>query len=187
MRACCPRRRPRRPGVILDSGPDVAPAMGRSFRARLCTRSEKTRQTRRRSISTPAATRCGSRRVGIPTGRVSREDAYGAPLRPRRRRNRSHLGGGLSVSRGRLAAAAGVSGTHGERGARRRTEVPRDVAFLRTFHPARVRCGTRIAITQFRPSYHRGAFMQAGLAILGGIAGIVHYARVNGRKRENLR
>jgi hypothetical protein len=40
-------------------------------------------------------------------------------------------------------------------------------------HPARMRCETRIAATQWAPSYRRGALMQAPLAIialLGGVA-----------------
>ena len=38
-------------------------------------------------------------------------------------------------------------------------------------HPARVECGPALAITEFRPSYRRGAFMQAGLASIGCVAG----------------
>ena len=40
-------------------------------------------------------------------------------------------------------------------------------------HPARMQCETRIAATQWAPSYRRGALMQAPLAIivlLGGVA-----------------
>ena len=31
-------------------------------------------------------------------------------------------------------------------------------------HPARLQCGTRIAVTEFAPSYKRGSVMQASLA-----------------------
>jgi hypothetical protein len=40
-------------------------------------------------------------------------------------------------------------------------------------HPARVSCGTEIAIREFAPSYRRGAIMQASLAIVGCIAGVI--------------
>jgi len=39
-------------------------------------------------------------------------------------------------------------------------------------HPARMACGTSLAITEFGPSYKRGAVMQALLAALGGLGGI---------------
>src|SRR5437763_1390688 len=39
-------------------------------------------------------------------------------------------------------------------------------------HPARVQCGTELAITEFGPSYHRGAVMQSLLAVIGLIAGL---------------
>ncbi len=39
-------------------------------------------------------------------------------------------------------------------------------------HPARVECGTRLAITEFGPSYKRGALMQGLLSALGGLGGI---------------
>ena len=39
-------------------------------------------------------------------------------------------------------------------------------------HPARVSCGSRLAITEFGPSYKRGAAMQALLAALGSASGI---------------
>ena len=38
-------------------------------------------------------------------------------------------------------------------------------------HPARVSVGTAEAIAEFRPSYRRGAVMQASLAIAGLVAG----------------
>lgn len=39
-------------------------------------------------------------------------------------------------------------------------------------HPARVACGTELALKEFAPSYHRGAIMQASLAIAGLLAAI---------------
>ena len=38
-------------------------------------------------------------------------------------------------------------------------------------HPARMRCGTLLAATEFGPSYKRGAVMQATLAGVGTLAG----------------
>jgi hypothetical protein len=37
-------------------------------------------------------------------------------------------------------------------------------------HPARVSCGTGVAITEFRPSYKRAAVLQAILALVGAAA-----------------
>jgi hypothetical protein len=34
-------------------------------------------------------------------------------------------------------------------------------------HPARMKCGARLAVTEFGPSYHRAAVMQASLAVIG--------------------
>jgi hypothetical protein len=39
-------------------------------------------------------------------------------------------------------------------------------------HPARMQCGTTIAIAQFAPSYKRATTMQASLAALGTLAAI---------------
>lgn len=39
-------------------------------------------------------------------------------------------------------------------------------------HPARLACGTAVALKEFRPSYRRGAVMQALLAVLGFAAGV---------------
>ena len=39
-------------------------------------------------------------------------------------------------------------------------------------HPARVSCGTELAIREFRPSYKRGAVMQVPLAVVGFLAGL---------------
>jgi Anthrone oxygenase len=38
-------------------------------------------------------------------------------------------------------------------------------------HPARVQCGTELAVTQFGPSYHRATFLQVSLAVTGFAAG----------------
>jgi uncharacterized membrane protein len=40
-------------------------------------------------------------------------------------------------------------------------------------HPARMECGTEIAATEFGPSYHRAAVMQASLAAIGLVCSIV--------------
>jgi hypothetical protein len=39
-------------------------------------------------------------------------------------------------------------------------------------HPARIECGVEIAATEFRPSYRRGAMMQATLAAVGLLSSI---------------
>ena len=39
-------------------------------------------------------------------------------------------------------------------------------------HPARMECGTRLAVTEFAPSYKRAAMMQAALAAVGFLSGI---------------
>ena len=38
-------------------------------------------------------------------------------------------------------------------------------------HPARVQCGTELAVTQFGPSYHRATVLQVPLASAGFVAG----------------
>ena len=38
-------------------------------------------------------------------------------------------------------------------------------------HPARMECGTRLAVTEFAPSYKRAAMMQATLAAVGFLSG----------------
>jgi len=43
-------------------------------------------------------------------------------------------------------------------------------------HPARLACGTEIAATQWAPSYKRATVMQASLAIVAGVFGIVRAA-----------
>jgi hypothetical protein len=39
-------------------------------------------------------------------------------------------------------------------------------------HPARVSCGTEVAIQEFVPSYRRASVMQASLAVVGAACGI---------------
>jgi uncharacterized membrane protein len=51
-------------------------------------------------------------------------------------------------------------------------------------HPARLECGTELAVREFGPSYRRGAMMQASLAGLGVLAAIA--AWVAGRGIEML-
>jgi hypothetical protein len=47
-------------------------------------------------------------------------------------------------------------------------------------HPARVGCGSALAVAEFGPSYRRAAVMQATLALVGASAGIVHWAAGGG-------
>ena len=42
-------------------------------------------------------------------------------------------------------------------------------------HPARMSCGSALAVTEFRPSYERGAIMQATLALIGALAAMVRW------------
>jgi hypothetical protein len=44
-------------------------------------------------------------------------------------------------------------------------------------HPARMILDDKSALTQWKPSYTRGAIMQAGLALVGGVAGIAAWAK----------
>ncbi len=39
-------------------------------------------------------------------------------------------------------------------------------------HPARLECGTTLAIAEFGPSYRRAAVMQASLAVVGCLAAV---------------
>jgi len=39
-------------------------------------------------------------------------------------------------------------------------------------HPARLSCGTELAVREFAPSYHRATVMQASLAVIGCITGL---------------
>lgn len=47
-------------------------------------------------------------------------------------------------------------------------------------HPARTECGPAVALTEFRPSYRRGALLQATLAAVGCLAGVAAWARGGG-------
>ncbi len=47
-------------------------------------------------------------------------------------------------------------------------------------HPARESCGPAIAIAEFGPSYRRAAIMQDGLALVGGVAGVVRWTTLGG-------
>ena len=47
-------------------------------------------------------------------------------------------------------------------------------------HPARESCGPALALAEFGPSYRRAAMMQGGLALVGGVAGIVRWATLGG-------
>src|SRR4030067_2874625 len=40
-------------------------------------------------------------------------------------------------------------------------------------HPARMSCGTDVAVTEFRPSYKRATVMQASLAAFGTLNAVV--------------
>jgi len=40
-------------------------------------------------------------------------------------------------------------------------------------HPARLACGTELAVREFAPSYRRATIMQASLALLGASAGLI--------------
>jgi len=42
-------------------------------------------------------------------------------------------------------------------------------------HPARLECGTRIALAEFAPSYRKGVKMQAGLALFGCAAAVTSW------------
>ncbi len=44
-------------------------------------------------------------------------------------------------------------------------------------HPARLSCGTKIAATQWKPSYERATKMQASLAIVATLAGLMLWFR----------
>ena len=47
-------------------------------------------------------------------------------------------------------------------------------------HPARLSCGTKVAATQWAPSYKRATVMQVPLALVGALAGIVRWAQGGG-------
>jgi hypothetical protein len=42
-------------------------------------------------------------------------------------------------------------------------------------HPARIEAGTAVAVAEFGPSYRRAATMQASLALLGSLTGVVSW------------
>ena len=42
--------------------------------------------------------------------------------------------------------------------------------------PARLSCGSRIAVTEWRPSYKRGTRLQAPLALIGSVAALVAWS-----------
>src|SRR2546426_7484684 len=44
-------------------------------------------------------------------------------------------------------------------------------------HPARLSCGTELAVKEFGPSYRRGTVMQASLALAGCALGVAAWAR----------
>jgi hypothetical protein len=41
--------------------------------------------------------------------------------------------------------------------------------------PARLSCGTQLAVTEWRPSYRRGMLMQAPLALLGSLSALLSW------------
>ena len=43
-------------------------------------------------------------------------------------------------------------------------------------HPARMSCGVEVALREWAPSYERAAAMQASLAVLGGVSGVLAWA-----------
>ena len=45
--------------------------------------------------------------------------------------------------------------------------------------PARISCGSSLAVTQWRPSYKRGTLMQAPLALIGSLSALIAW-RFNG-------
>jgi len=47
-------------------------------------------------------------------------------------------------------------------------------------HPARMACGTRLAATEFGPSYHRAAVMQASLAAIGFLTAAIGWLMGSG-------
>src|SRR2546430_851760 len=48
-------------------------------------------------------------------------------------------------------------------------------------HPARLSCGTELAVKEFGPSYRRGTVMQASLALAGCAFGVAAWARSGDR------
>jgi uncharacterized membrane protein len=44
-------------------------------------------------------------------------------------------------------------------------------------HPARIKCGTEVALKHFAPSYHRATLMQVPLAVIGFLMALVVWLR----------
>ena len=42
-------------------------------------------------------------------------------------------------------------------------------------HPARLSCGVRLAVMEWRPSYKRGTLMQAPLALIGALSALISW------------
>jgi uncharacterized membrane protein len=47
-------------------------------------------------------------------------------------------------------------------------------------HPARLECGTELAVTEFGPSYRRATIMQASLALVGFVAATLAWVQGRG-------
>src|SRR5690348_15650694 len=47
-------------------------------------------------------------------------------------------------------------------------------------HPARLECGTELAVTEFGPSYRRATLMQASLAAVGLITAVIAWTQGRG-------
>ena len=47
-------------------------------------------------------------------------------------------------------------------------------------HPARMSCGVDLALREWAPSYKRASVMQASLAVIGGVAGVLAWALLGG-------
>ncbi len=47
-------------------------------------------------------------------------------------------------------------------------------------HPARLSCGTALAVTEFGPSYRRATIMQASLAVLGLLGSVIAFFQGRG-------
>src|SRR5215471_7687379 len=47
--------------------------------------------------------------------------------------------------------------------------------------PARISCGVPLAVTEWRPSYKRGALMQAPLALIGSLSALIAWRFEGGK------
>ena len=47
-------------------------------------------------------------------------------------------------------------------------------------HPARMSCGVDLALREWAPSYKRASVMQASLAVIGGVTGVLAWALLGG-------